>query len=183
MPYYRFTCDTTLTPAEVSQRVQAITRKAPKYWESIKERFGKGKNLPKDFIGSVTADAFRLQQDIQHQNSAQEKLTAETAQANAIVPASDLVPAVVPELPASAEQMALELKLKAIAAREAEVLPSLDRLASPEAIENTYEFKQQELDREREVLQDISTRIMKLRTEMRIPTKITLLRKAEPPAR
>lgn len=96
-------------------------------------------------------------------------------------PAGDLKVAIEPELPASAECTALELRMKAIEAREAEVLTRLDALASPDAVENSCQLKQRELEREQEVVDEISTRIMKLRTEMVMPAKVTLVRRAEPP--
>ena len=66
---YRFEFDTTLKPAEVLQRAQAMTREAPPYWEKVKENFGKGKSRPKAFTGTVGEDGFSLRQDINHKNS------------------------------------------------------------------------------------------------------------------
>jgi len=120
----------------------------------------------------------------QHDHVALELAELEVAQEEQ--PAAEAVTGSSPEPTATrpttkpSEQVQLERQLKAIALREARVLAELDRYNPAELQANDLRWKKAELKREEEVLEQISERIMKLRTEMTAPAKVTLLRRAEP---
>jgi hypothetical protein len=53
----------------VAQRIRAITRDAPGFWQSVKESFGMARASAAAFIGSVDGNAFLLRSDIRYRNS------------------------------------------------------------------------------------------------------------------
>src|SRR6476469_5057876 len=69
MPYYHFELDVKLPPKTVAERLQALTRPEPGFWESFGMMWKpRGSGSP-PFIGTVRTDSFKLRRDIRYRNS------------------------------------------------------------------------------------------------------------------
>ncbi len=69
MPFYRFQVDTPLTKLAVLERIRAVSRKAPGFFQSIQESFGGREGGCPPFIGNVGENTFWLYRDIRYRNS------------------------------------------------------------------------------------------------------------------
>ena len=69
MPFYRCQIDSPLPAQSVLQRLRALIRDKPGFWQSIKESFGNRPEVSRPFIGKIEGDKFRMYRDIRYRNS------------------------------------------------------------------------------------------------------------------
>ena len=86
--------------------------------------------------------------------------------------------AVTEPTPTDSELVATELREKAVALRQDEVLQKLKTLESPARFNSDLYFKYEEFAQQQETFRRLTKRISRLRDEMRAPTRISLLRSA-----
>ncbi len=69
MPFYRFHIEVALPQQVVMERIRALVRKQPGFWQSFGEQWKPQDPPSPPFIGSVEEESFKFYRDIRYRNS------------------------------------------------------------------------------------------------------------------